>query len=66
MSNSNPGATMTTPTVNLTFTQQQLQVLSAALVELPYRVAGPVIADINQQIQAQTAATAADSQPMED
>jgi hypothetical protein len=38
-------------TVTLTFTQEQLQVLNAALGEVPYRVAAPLIASINSQIQ---------------
>ena len=33
--------------------EQQLQVLNAALVEIPYRVAAPLIAHINHQIQEQ-------------
>lgn len=33
--------------------EQQLSVLNAALVEIPYRVAAPLIAHINQQIQEQ-------------
>jgi len=40
-------------TVSLTFTQEQLQVLNAALGEVPYRVAAPLIASINSQIQRQ-------------
>jgi len=35
--------------------EQQLQVLNAALVEIPYRVAAPLIAHINHQIQEQRA-----------
>ena len=31
--------------------EQQLQVLSAALVELPYRMSAPLISHINQQIK---------------
>lgn len=33
--------------------EQQLSVLNAALVEIPYRIAAPLIAHINQQIQEQ-------------
>ena len=40
-------------TITLTFTQEQLQVLNAALVEIPYRVAAPLISSINSQIQQQ-------------
>ena len=39
--------------ITLSFTQEQLQVLNAALVEAPYRVAAPLIASINSQIQRQ-------------
>jgi hypothetical protein len=41
--------------MKIEFNEQQLQVLSAALVELPYRVAAPLIAHINQQIKEQQA-----------
>lgn len=39
--------------ITLSFTQEQLQVLNAALVEVPYRVAAPLISSINSQIQRQ-------------
>jgi len=39
--------------ITLTFTQEQLQVLNAALVEVPYRLAAPLISSINSQIQRQ-------------
>lgn len=39
--------------VTLTFTQEQLQVLNTALGDVPYRVAAPLIANINSQIQRQ-------------
>ena len=39
--------------MKIEFNEQQLQVLNAALVEIPYRVAAPLIAHINQQIQEQ-------------
>jgi len=39
----------------ITFTEQQLQVLNAAIVELPYRISAPLIAHINQQIKEQQA-----------
>jgi hypothetical protein len=39
--------------ITLTFTQEQLQVLNAALGEVPYRVAAPLIVSINSQIQRQ-------------
>ena len=40
-------------TVSLTFTQEQLQVLNTSLLEVPYRLAAPLIASINSQIQQQ-------------
>lgn len=39
--------------ITLTFTQEQLQVLNTALGDVPYRVAAPLIASINSQIQRQ-------------
>jgi hypothetical protein len=44
--------------VTLTFTTAQLSVLNTALMELPYRVAAPLIQHINAQIQAQFDAAA--------
>jgi hypothetical protein len=35
----------------LSFTADELKVLNAALVEAPYRLAAPLIASINRQIQ---------------
>lgn len=35
----------------LLFTSDELNILNAALVEIPYRVAAPLIASINRQIQ---------------
>jgi len=40
-------------TITLTFTQEQLQILNAALMEIPYRAAAPLISSINSQIQQQ-------------
>jgi hypothetical protein len=40
-------------TVTLTFTQDQLKVLNDGLVELPFRMAAPLIQHINSQIQRQ-------------
>jgi hypothetical protein len=40
-------------TITLTFTQEQLQVLNAALGDVPYRMAAPLISNINSQIQRQ-------------
>jgi hypothetical protein len=41
--------------MKIEFNEQQLQVLSAALVELPFRVSAPLINHINQQIKEQQA-----------
>jgi hypothetical protein len=41
--------------MKIEFNEQQLQVLSAALVELPFRVSAPLINHINQQISEQRA-----------
>jgi hypothetical protein len=40
-------------TITLTLTQEQLHILNAALGDVPYRVAAPLIASINSQIQRQ-------------
>jgi len=37
----------------LNFNEQQLQVLSAALVELPFKTSAPIIQHINAEIQKQ-------------
>jgi hypothetical protein len=47
--------------LTLKFTPQEMQVLNAALVDLPYRVAAPLIASINAQIEQQ--ARACERQP---
>ena len=39
--------------MKLELTQEQLQIIGAALSELPYRLAAPVIAEINRQIEEQ-------------
>lgn len=39
--------------MKLELTHEQLQLIGAALNELPYRVAAPLIAEINRQITAQ-------------
>lgn len=41
--------------MKLEFNEQQLSVLNAALIELPYRISAPLINHINQQIQEQRA-----------
>ena len=46
--------------ITLTFTQQQLAMLNQALVELPFRVAAPLIQHINAEIQRQFDARADD------
>jgi hypothetical protein len=37
----------------LNFNEQQLQILSAALVELPFKTSAPIIQHINAEIQKQ-------------
>jgi 16S rRNA A1518/A1519 N6-dimethyltransferase RsmA/KsgA/DIM1 with predicted DNA glycosylase/AP lyase activity len=39
--------------MKIEFNEQQLSVLNAAIVELPYRISAPLIAHINQQIKEQ-------------
>ena len=39
--------------ITLTFTPEQMQVLNAALLEVPYKLAAPLISSINSQIQRQ-------------
>lgn len=39
--------------VTLILTDQHLQIIGAALAEMPYRVAAPVMDEINRQIAAQ-------------
>ncbi len=41
--------------MKLEFNEQQLQVLNAALVELPFRISAPIINHINNQIAQQQA-----------
>jgi hypothetical protein len=41
--------------MKLEFNEQQMAVLNAALMELPFRVAAPVIQHINNQIAEQRA-----------
>lgn len=43
-------------TFNFTFNAQQLSVISAALLELPYKVSAPVIAEFQKQITEQQGA----------
>ena len=45
---------------NLALTQEQLTVIGAALAELPYRAAAPVIDEINRQIAEQQQTTPRD------
>jgi hypothetical protein len=47
--------------ITLTLNQQQLAVLNQALVELPFRVAAPLIQHINAEIQRQFNARAGDN-----
>jgi hypothetical protein len=37
-------------TIKIELTQQQLQIISSALCELPFRVVAPVIDSINKQL----------------
>ena len=39
--------------MKLELTQEQLQIIGAALSEMPYRVAAPLVAEINRQIVSQ-------------
>lgn len=41
--------------MKLEFNEQQLSILNAALVELPFRISAPLINHINHQIQEQRA-----------
>lgn len=41
--------------MKIEFNEQQLSILNAAIVELPYRIATPLIQHINQQIKEQQA-----------
>jgi hypothetical protein len=38
---------------NLKLTPEQLQIISAALVELPFKMAAPLIDEINKQLRQQ-------------
>lgn len=37
--------------MNLKFTTEQLAILNEALIQLPFKIAAPLIQQINQQIQ---------------
>jgi hypothetical protein len=41
--------------MKIEFNEQQLGILNAALVELPFRISAPLINHINQQIKEQLA-----------
>ena len=45
--------------VTLTLSDQHLNIIGAALVELPYRVVAPVVEEINRQVAQQNAEGAA-------
>jgi hypothetical protein len=49
-------------TIILSFTQEQLAIINASLMEIPYKHAAPLIADINAQIQKQFDAKADQTQ----
>jgi len=51
----------TSETVTITLTEQQLQVVSAALAELPFKVAAPLIQDLTKQIGEQRKPRAVDA-----
>jgi hypothetical protein len=38
---------------NLSLTKEQLGIINAALMEAPYRIAAPLVQDLNLQIQRQ-------------
>ena len=40
-------------TYTLTFNEQEMQILNAALVELPFRAVAQLIASINKQLEEQ-------------
>ena len=40
-------------TYTITLTQDQLQIIAAALGELPMKIAAPVVAELNKQITGQ-------------
>jgi len=40
-------------TFNITFNEQQLQVLSSALIEMPFKMSEPIIRHINAEIKRQ-------------
>jgi hypothetical protein len=42
------------------FSEQQMQVLNAAIVELPFKVAAPLVQDINRQLESQQKAPVED------
>jgi hypothetical protein len=39
--------------ITLTFTPEQIKIIGDALMEFPYRLAAPLISEINQQIKQQ-------------
>lgn len=48
---------------SITLTEQELGILSAALVELPFKVVAPLVAKINKQIAEQSSADRQESAP---
>lgn len=46
-------AQQASPEITIKFRQEQLSVLAQALEAMPYKVAAPLISDIQRQIQAQ-------------
>lgn len=47
---------------HLIFTEQELNIVSTALVELPFKIAAPLIQKINQQIAEQQKLVPAEKQ----
>ena len=40
--------------LTLIFTKEQITILNAALIELPFKIAAPLVYEINAQIKKQT------------
>ncbi len=50
-------------TFTINFTEAQLQVLTAAIVEMPFKLASPLVSHINSEIQKQLDAKSKDAAP---
>ena len=53
-------------TYTLTLTQEQLQIIAAALGELPMKHAAPIVQEINKQIAGQIKPQAVPAKPIPD